>query len=167
LIKRTDSAWPEVIGTFRQTDAPVNSFLFHVRGRYSDRMLAVSDQRGVLRALRKKSAVWYAPDIEVRGKQTAMVDFMGVPASTTTAISRLAKATGAVVIPVGHDRIGDGFDYVCRFLPPLQDVPSDDLVRDTRALNAAFEQLISAYPMRYWWAIKRFKRRPEGAAKIY
>lgn len=167
LITRNRLPWPEIIGTFKQTDAPVNSFLCQVRGKYSDRMLAVSDQRGVLRALKKKAVVWYAPDIEVRGNHTALVDFMGVPASTTTTISRLAKATGALVIPCGHDRVGEGFEYVCRFLPPLEGVPSLDPVTDTRAINASFEQLISNYPLRYWWAIKRFKRRPEGAAPIY
>jgi len=167
LINAADLDWPEVIGTFKRTDVPVTDFLFDVRKKYSDRMLPVDDQRGQLRALRKKAVIWYAPDIEVKRNHAAMVDFMGVPASTTTAISRLAKVTNSVIIPVGHDRVGEGLDYVCRFHPPLEGVPSEDPVADTRQINASFERIIANYPLRYWWAIKRFKRRPEGAPPIY
>lgn len=155
------------IGTFRKTDAVVNALLHKFRSPFSDRMMSATDQRGMVRVLRKGGWVWYAPDIEVKNKASAFIDFMGVRASTTLAVSRLAKATNSVVIPFAHYRISNGLDYQVVVHPALDNFPSDNLEQDARAMNAAIEKIIKPYPYRYWWAIKRFKHRPEGEESIY
>ena len=167
LISLAGIEGAELVGTYRQTDAPINRFLARVRGVFSDRMLAADDQRAVLRALRNGAAVWYAPDIEVRGKNTCFADFFGVKASTTLAISKLAKAGKAVVIPAVHYRDEATLNYTFKFFPPLTDVPSDDAEADTQIINTAIETAVKPYPWRYWWVIKRFKKRPEGETAIY
>lgn len=167
LLSKVDRGDRELIGTFRQTDAVINHLLHAFRSPFSDRMISAGDQRGMVRALRKKSLVWYAPDIEVKNKASAFIDFMGVKASTTLAVSRLAKATNAVIIPYGHYRLNDRLEYKAVFYPPLNSVPSDDLEADAREVNAAIERIIAPHPFRYWWAIKRFKNRPEGEDSVY
>lgn len=167
LLSKVDRKDKELIGTFRQTDEVINRLLHKWRSPFSDRMISATDQRGMVRALRKGSLVWYAPDIEVKNKASAFIEFMGVKASTTLAVSRLAKATNAVVIPFGHYRLADSLEYKAVFYPPLNTIPSDDIEEDARSVNAAIEKIIEPYPFRYWWAIKRFKHRPEGDKKIY
>ncbi len=68
LLNKAKRGDRQLIGTFRDTDPVVTDFLHSVRGEFSDRMLSAMDQRGVVKALRKKSLVWYAPDIEVKTK---------------------------------------------------------------------------------------------------
>ena len=156
-----------LMGTYRDTDPVINDFLFAVRKKFSDMMVSVMDQRTIARQLRKGSGIWYAPDIEIRGKNSVMVDFMGVKASTTIAMSRLAKVSKAIVVPFAHYRESDDPSYRVKVFPALKHFPSDDVEADTRAINAAIEKMIEPYPLRYWWAIKRFKRRPDGEARIY
>lgn len=167
LLSKVDRGDRLLIGTYRQTDAVINRLLRAFRAPFSDKMISAGDQRSMVRALRKQSLVWYAPDIEVKNKASAFVDFMGVQASTTLAVSRLAKATGAVVIPFGHYRLNDDLEYKAVFYPPLSEIPSTDLELDARRVNCAIEQIIEPHPLRYWWAIKRFKNRPQGDAPIY
>ncbi len=71
------------------------------------------------------------------------------------------------MIPFVHYRLNEGLEYEARFLPALETVPSGDPEADTRAINEAIEQMIAPHPLRYWWAIKRFKHRPPGEAKVY
>ena len=156
-----------LFGTYRKTDEIINRFLWQFRGKYIDVMISASDQRGIVRALKKNNLVWYAPDIEVKNRSSAFVDFMGVKASTTLAISRLAKVTKAIVIPVAHYRQNDKPEYTFKFFEPLKDFPTADPEADTLKVNQAIEKMIEPYPERYWWAIKRFKNRPEGEPSIY
>ncbi len=121
---------------------------------------------GITRALKKKGVVWYAPDIEVKNKNSVFAEFKGVQASTTLAISRIARATNALVVPYAHYRNDDDRTYRLRIFPALDNFPSDEPIADTRALNRAIEAIIEPHPERYWWSIKRFKNRPEGEKKV-
>lgn len=154
--------------TYRQPRDPVvDSFIRDARAPYADAGLSVRNLVGMSRVLRKGGVVWYAPDIEVKNKNTAFVDFMGVSASTTQAVSRIASSANAVVLPYGHYRNADNKSYRLTIFPPLSSVPSEDPIADTAAVNRAIERIIEPFPERYWWAIKRFKHRPEGEKKVY
>lgn len=150
------------VGTFRQTDEMVNRFLRSARGKYCDRLVSSTQQHAIVKELKSGNIVWYAPDIEVKSKGSVYADFMGVSASTTTAISRLAKISGAIVLPVAHYRVSDTPTYRLKIFPPLQDFPSGDIEVDTQRVNGAIEEIIKPHPDRYWWVIKRFKNQPDG-----
>lgn len=167
LLSSLDRGEKKFVGTFRQTDAFVNRFLTSVRSQYCDLLLPSIDQRNIVKNLKNKNIILYAPDIEVKNKAAEFVDFMGVKASTTVAISRLAKITDAVVLPVAHYREDESPAYRLKVFPALEQFPSADLIRDTRRINAAFEQIIAPDPSSYWWVIKRFKRRPDGEKAPY
>jgi KDO2-lipid IV(A) lauroyltransferase len=167
LLSSLDRGEKKFVATFRQTDDFVNRFLASVRSQYCDLLLPSIDQRNIVKNLKNKNIIWYAPDIEVKGKSAEFVDFMGVKASTTVAISRLAKITDALVLPVAHYREDESPAYRLKVFPALAQFPSADLIRDTRRINEAIEQIIAPNPTFYWWVIKRFKRRPNGEKSPY
>ncbi len=153
--------------TYRQpSDKVVDLFLQEARGKFADGFYAVNNLVGILRALKRGGVVWYAPDIEVKNKNSNFADFMGVPASTTVALAKIALSSKALVLPYGHYRQEDG-RYTLQFYAPLENFPSGDAAADTRKMNEAIETIVQAHPDRYWWVIKRFKHRPEGVDKIY
>lgn len=170
LAARLDRGGKAFVATFRQTDGVINDLLASVRAHICDELVSATNQRSVVRALKLGNIVWYAPDIEVAGKNAAFVPFFGVQASTTLAIARLAKATGALVLPVAHYR-SFGVDgqpqYLLKVLPAIIGTPSESPIEDTHRVNLAIEEMIAPDPACYWWAIKRFKRRPKGEASIY
>ncbi len=167
LFSSLDRGDKKFVATFRQTDDFVNRFLESVRSQYCDLILPSVDQRNIVKNLKAGNIVWYAPDIEVKGKGAEFVDFMGIKASTTVVISRLAKITDAIVLPVAHYREDESPRYRLKFFAALDPFPSADLIRDTRLINAAIERIIEPDPACYWWVIKRFKRRPDGEKPLY
>jgi len=136
------------------------------RLRHAASLVRHDDLRAVVRLLRRGEAVWYAPDQNYRGKQSAFVPFFGVPASTITATSRLARLTGAAVLPtVGYRLPGGRWRVVVE--PPLAGFPGPDPAADAARLNAVFERQIRAAPEQYLWVHRRFKTRPPGEEDVY
>ncbi len=123
------------------------------------------DVRGVLRALKKGEAVWYAPDQNYGGVDHVFAPFFGVPALTITATAKLAKAGHAVVLPYFCKRIAGR--YHVHILPMLSDFPSDLRDQDAVRLNQLFESWIEQAPEQYLWVHRRFKSRPKGEPWLY
>lgn len=119
----------------------------------------------VLRPLRAGIPFYYLPDMDFGRKESIFVPFFGVPAATITGLSRLAKATGATVLPVITRMVGDG--YVVSIGEPWQDFPTEDVEADTRRMNAFLETEIMKSPEQYFWLHKRFKTRPRGEKGLY
>ena len=88
--------------------------------------------RALLRALRRNAAVWYAPD--QTQKQGELVPFFGEPAMTSLATSKLARLSGAPVVPFSFRRTDDRGHYELEFHAPLRDFPTSDALADTHAL---------------------------------
>lgn len=119
----------------------------------------------VLRPLRAGTPFYYLPDMDFGRKEAVFVPFFGVPAATITGLSRLAKATGATVLPVITRMVGKG--YVVSVGEPWQQFPTDDVVADTQRMNAFLETEIMRSPEQYYWLHKRFKTRPLGEKGVY
>ena len=118
--------------------------------------IAYDDVRTMVRALRKNEPVWFAPDQSYRNKGAVMVDFFGIPAATNTATSRLARISGAQVLPYFAERLATG-RYRILIGAPLRDFPGPDPCEDARRLNALLEKEILKYPEQYLWVHRRFK----------
>ena len=119
----------------------------------------------VLRPLRAGTPFYYLPDMDYGRKEAVFVPFFGYPAATITGLSRLAKISGAVVLPVITRMVDD--HYVTRIGEAWTDFPTDDVVADTRRMNAYLETEIMKSPEQYYWLHKRFKTRPRGEQKVY
>ena len=119
----------------------------------------------VLRPLRAGTPFYYLPDMDYGRHDAVFVPFFGYPAATITGLSRLAKISGAVVLPV-ITRMVDGH-YVTRIGEAWTDFPTDDVTADTRRMNAYLETEIMKSPEQYYWLHKRFKTRPRGEKGVY
>lgn len=153
-------------GMYRRHRNPVMEWAVkRGRLRYATAMFANSDIRGAIRHLKRGGMLWYAPDQDMRGKDTVFAPFFGVPASTITATHQLARLTGCAVVPFFHRR--EGGRYVLRVAPPLDDFPGEDVVADTARVNAAIEAMVREAPSQYLWIHRRFKRQPDGRGRHY
>lgn len=90
------------------------------------------------------------------------VEFFGAPAGTFKSLAIIALATGAPVIPGAAWREADG-SHVLRFEEPLPSIEHENtneaIRRNTRAYNAALEELILRHPEQWWWVHRRWKQR--------
>lgn len=155
------SLCPRLCGMYKEQRNPaMNQVMSRGRGRSFDALFTKDDVRAMLRALAGNAVVWYAADQSYGRKGSALLPFFGEPAMTNTAISRIARASGAAVLPYFYRRLPDDSGYEMKFGAPLADLPSDDPVDDTARLMAEIETFILTCPEQYWWIHKRFKGRP-------
>ncbi|MGZ8422762.1 MAG: LpxL/LpxP family Kdo(2)-lipid IV(A) lauroyl/palmitoleoyl acyltransferase [Nitrospira sp.] len=150
-----------------QNDVVAETIANGCRSRYYADLLQHRDMRGVLRALAKNQVVWYAPDIDAGSKRSVFAPFFGVPAASLTATSRLAKVSGAPVVPCFYYRRADGSGYDIEVGPALDQFPSGEVLEDTVRINRLIEGAVRRVPEQYFWQHRRFKSRPPGAPPVY
>jgi Kdo2-lipid IVA lauroyltransferase/acyltransferase len=157
----------QLCGMYKTQRNPVmNRVMNQGRRRYYDVLFAKDNVRQMLRSLRENSVVWYATDQSYGGRGSALLPFFGEPAMTNTAIARIAKTSGAAVLPYFCRRV-DGGRYVMNIGAPLDGWPSGDDVADTRRYVVLLEDYIRRCPEQYWWIHQRFKGRPEPLPDFY
>jgi len=167
LCARLVSQRIRIAGMYRvMDDAVFERAVLRARLRYAQTMFVKEDLRRTVKYMRAGGTVWYAPDQDMRGKDSVFVPFFGVPAATITATHHLARLSGAAVIPFFHQRKPEG-GYVLRLEAPLPDFPGDDVTIDTSRVNACVERMVRDAPAQYLWIHKRFKTRPPGEAPVY
>ena len=168
LCARLVSQRIRISGMYRKMDSAVFEWaVLRARLDYATTMFDKDDLRGTVKYLRSGGTLWYAPDQDMRSKDSVFVPFFGVPAATITATHHLARLSGAAVIPFFHRRLPDGAGYALRLGAPLENVPSADALADTAQVNSCIEQMVRESPEQYLWVHKRFKSRPEGQPTLY
>ncbi|MEM7206526.1 MAG: lipid A biosynthesis lauroyl acyltransferase [Pseudomonadota bacterium] len=153
-------------------DPPKNAlyaaFLLHQRKRNFVEMIDNRSVRRLARRLREGHAIWYSPDQYVKPKRGGVAtQFFARDTKTTDATSRIAKLTGAAVVPFLPVRTSKHGHYELRLLPALNDFPGEDTVADTQRINDLFEAHIREFPQQYFWVHKRFKRSNPNAKDYY
>ncbi len=130
------------------------------RGRTRHALHAITSEqiRDLLQHLKNNLPVWYAPDQRFIDKNSKLVPFFGQPASSNVATSRLARISGATVLPYFPERRSDNKGYVITIHPAWDNFPSDDPVADTRRFHELIERQVRKHPDQYLWAYKRFRR---------
>ncbi|MBS0432860.1 MAG: LpxL/LpxP family Kdo(2)-lipid IV(A) lauroyl/palmitoleoyl acyltransferase [Proteobacteria bacterium] len=167
LCARLISRQLRIAGMYRRMDSDVFEFLvLRARLGYADTMFDKDELRATVKYLKRGGSVWYAPDQDMRGKDSVFAPFFGIEASTITATHHLARLSGAAVVPFFHRRLPHG-GYALRLEAPLDDFPTDDVVADTARINAVIERMVREAPEQYLWAHKRFKTRPAGMPPVY
>jgi len=137
------------------------------RERLFHKALHRDDIRGLLRSLKDRAPVWYAPDQNYRGKGSVFVNFFNIPAASNSATSRIAKMSGAPVVPFFQYRLPGNEGYQLEILPELENFPSDDPVQDTQRISDIIEKQIRKNPEQYLWVQRRFRDRPSGENYLY
>lgn len=132
-------------------------FLMRNRGRQAKRAIPRDDVRMLIAALKSNEPVWYAPDQSYRKKGAQMVPFFGIPAATNTATSRLARMTGAAVLPYFPERLPGSQGYRMVIHPMLENFPTEDPAADALHFNELIEAQVRRIPPQYLWIHRRFK----------
>ncbi len=152
----------------RQKNRVFDALLLSGRTRFG-RQRAISRQEGAraaFAAIKEGIPFYYLPDQDYGARNAIFVPFFAASAATITGLSRLARLTGARVLPcVTRMLPGEGYELVCH--PVWEDFPSGDDAADARRLNAFIEERVREMPEQYFWTHKRFKTRPPGEAKWY
>ncbi len=123
--------------------------------------------RGLLKALRKGGILYYLADEDYGLERSVFAPLFQHQKATLPIIGRLARASGAAVIPmmtVYDDTIGK---YRIILDAPLANFPVDDPVENACRVNAALESQIRRFPSHYMWTLRLFKTRPPGEDSWY
>ena len=151
----------------KQKNPILDRIFLRARTRFGNPQL-VSRQEGlrsVIRTIRTGKPFYFLPDMDFGIRDAIFAPFFGVPAATITALPRLAKLTGAAIVPVVTRQ--EGHSYLARCYPAWTDYPTGDVEADVRRMNAFIEERVREMPEQYFWAHKRFKTRPPGEPSPY
>ncbi|GAB2712400.1 LpxL/LpxP family Kdo(2)-lipid IV(A) lauroyl/palmitoleoyl acyltransferase [Halomonas garicola] len=153
---------------YRPHDNPLfERFMTRARRRIFGATIDRHDLRGVVRRIKAGHSVWYSPDQDFGREASVFAPFFGQQAATIRLTAKIARMTGAPVVPLRFHRNPDNATYTLEALPAFEDFPSGDEVDDAARINAFIEQAIRKHPEQYLWLHRRFKTRPEGEAGVY
>lgn len=144
-----------------------NAIMVHYRSNFGDDLIENKNTRAIIRGLKNGHATWFAPDQDFSDQDIVFTPFLGGIASTLTATAKLARITGAAVVPFYPVRLEKGRGYKLVVLPALENFPSGDIEADSARVNNTIESMVYDCPEQYLWSHKRFKRQPDGQPGIY
>lgn len=150
-----------------QRNPMMDRMILRGRQRFAANQIPRDNVRMLIRLLKRNEAVLYMPDQTYLGNQSALIPFFGEPAMTNIATSKIAKISGAPVLPYWFWRNADDRSYSVEIGAPLEQFPTDDPIADTKRLVGLLEQQIRKVPEQYLWVYKKFKRRPESFGDTY
>jgi KDO2-lipid IV(A) lauroyltransferase len=147
----------------------VNHYLLRSRTRFTEATLASRHEgiRPLIKTIQSGLPFYYLPDQDYGRMESIFVPFFGIAAATVPAMARLAKVTGAKVVPAVTRQLPGGQGYRLRLYPAWENYPSGDIEADTRRMNAFVEDRIREMPEQYLWTHRRFKTRPVGEHSLY
>ncbi len=163
------NGWPRTSGFFQRMKSPFfNQKIIEWRNRFGGNSIdRQGNSKQIIREIRNGDFIIIAPDIDLGTKDSEFVPFFGIQTNTITAVSRLAKITGAEVCLMTTTLKADESGYLCQISKPLEDFPGADPKIDTARLNQYFEKEIRLRPAEYYWVHKRFKNPPNNKANPY
>lgn len=159
VIRRLDNAW---------VDGLVNA----IRCLHGNRVLHKDDfARGLISSMRKGETVGILMDTNMTPPQGVFVPYFGRQACTASGLARVARKTGAAVLPgflLWEEAEGK---YVLHFGPEIAvkaDGPDEeDAATNTARFTAVIEEWVRRYPDQWLWVHRRWKTRPAGEEPIY
>lgn len=158
----------DMSGMYAQQKNPLfNKMLYEGRARFG-KPLMLSRQESIrkpIKAMKDGIPFFYQPDLDYGRHDAIFVPFFAVPAATVTGLARLARMTGAAVVPLISRMTETG--YVVEIGAPWQDYPGESIEADTLRMNAFIEAEILKSPEQYYWLHRRFKTRPPGEKRPY
>ncbi len=152
-----------------QSNPDLDQMMLAGRTRFGDSKIIARTEgvKPIIRAMKSGLPFYYLPDMDFGARDSVFVPFFGVKAATITGVSRLAKLTGAAVVPVIATQRPKGRGYDVRFYPAWENFPSGDDEDDARRVNAFIEDRVRENIPQYLWTHKRFKTRPPNEQSVY
>jgi KDO2-lipid IV(A) lauroyltransferase len=153
---------------FKRAHNPLfNALMVHYRSKMGDELIETKNVRAIIRGLKSGHATWFGPDQDFADQDIVFTPFLGGTASTLTATAKIAKMTGAAVVPFYPARLEGGKGYKLIVLPALENFPTVDIEADSAIVNKTIEDMVYACPEQYLWSHKRFKTQPDRKTNIY
>ena len=152
-----------------QSNPDLDQMMLAGRTRFGDSKIIARTEgvKPIIRAMKSGLPFYYLPDMDFGARDSVFSPFFGVEAATITGVSRLAKLTGAVVVPVVATQRPKGAGYDVRFYPAWDAFPSGNDEADARRVNAFIEDRVRENIAQYLWTHKRFKTRPPNEPSVY
>ena len=137
------------------------------RMRSNKAMIGRNNLRGIVGALKKGEAVWFAPDQDYGRKGSSFAPFFAVKdVATTNGTYVLSRLSGAAMLTVTMVRKADNTGYRLFITPEMEGYPADES-QAAAYMNKIIEKEIMRAPEQYLWIHRRFKTRPMGEASLY
>ena len=151
-----------------QRNPLLNWFLNKGRQRFGCQLLLRQQGlRPVIRSLQTGMPFYYLPDEDLGPDHSVFATFFGIQTATLTVPARLARLTGAAVIPCFSRLLPGGRGYEVILKPALSPFPTGDQIDDANHINRILEAGIREMPEQYLWTFKIFKTRPGTAPSPY
>ncbi len=159
VIRRLDNPW-------------IDRWVNRIRCLHGNTVLGKDEfARALLATVRGGASVGILMDTNMTPPQGVFVPFFGQLAATASGLARVARHTGAAVVPGCLLWHADERKYVLHFWPELPMArtadPEHDALVNTAACTAALEAIIRAYPDQWLWLHRRWKTRPPGEPSLY
>ena len=143
---------------------------YRARKRFENVTMVMRHQglRPLIEGIKQRRFCVYVPDEDFGdGKHSNFAPFFGVQRATLNTVGRLAKMTGATVVPsiCLLDHVTGQYRTI--FADPLSDFPLKDEAANALTVNQAMESLLSQAPEQYMWTFRWFRTRPHGAPSPY
>ncbi|NPA11417.1 MAG: lysophospholipid acyltransferase family protein [Epsilonproteobacteria bacterium] len=139
----------------REIENPqINAFFKKIRA--NELIKLINKKKGakeIIRAIKEKRVIGILIDQHTVNKQAPVVKFFK-PVTFNPAISKLAKATGAIVIPAFVYKNNGG--YALEFQTPKEF--EGDIKSFTQWQASTIEEMIKKHPSQYYWFHNRWKR---------
>ncbi|MBC7435597.1 MAG: lipid A biosynthesis acyltransferase [Bdellovibrionales bacterium] len=150
-----------------QSNQQVDRWVLSGRLRFGDVVLfpRAHGVRKIALDISGGALLYLLPDLDYGPAYSEFVDFFGVPAATTTSLSRFCRVGRARAVTVTSLMTAGGYDIHVGV--PWDNFPTADAKADTRLMNATLEELIRTDPAQYLWTHRRFKTRPDGEPGLY
>lgn len=127
--------------------------------------------RAMLKVLGEGGTVGILSDHNTSLDEGVFVNFLGIPASTTSGLARIALHTDAAVVPGFLCWDYSAGKYRLQFQPAVELVRTGNEEADVRENTARFtrviEDYVRAHPEQWLWVHKRWKTRPSGEKSLY
>jgi KDO2-lipid IV(A) palmitoleoyltransferase len=137
------------------------------RMRSNKAMISRNNLRGMVGALKKGEAVWFAPDQDYGRKGSSFAPFFAVKdVATTNGTFVISRLSGASMLTVTMVRKADKSGYRLHISPEMANYPENEC-EAAAFINKVIETEIMRAPEQYLWMHRRFKTRPIGEASLY
>lgn len=158
----------KIVSVYSKQKNPVfNQVLLNGRLRFNQPILfsRQDGMRKAVKALKEGYPFYYLPDMDFGPQDSIFAPFFGVQAATLPTVSRLARLTGAHVIPCITRQVARGYEV--KLHPAWENFPGESIEADTERMNRFIENEVRKMPEQYFWLHKRFKTRPPGEERFY
>ncbi|MBW7983427.1 kdo(2)-lipid IV(A) palmitoleoyltransferase [Enterobacillus tribolii] len=138
------------------------------RSRSNKAMLDRRNLKGIISALRKGEAVWFAPDQDYGPKGSTFAPFFAVKeCATTNGTATIARLSQAKMLTTVLIRKPGAQGYELAIGKEIENYPIDDTVGAATFMNQLIEKEIMRAPEQYLWVHRRFKTQPAGSPSLY